>query len=50
MTRQQKIKRLEKSGKRVVIVYSYATNGKIIINGKKEFDSVNQAHKYYYGY
>ena len=50
MTRQEKINRLEKSGKKVQFVYPSNGDKKIIINGKNSFSSVNQAYKYYYGY
>lgn len=50
MSRQEKINRLEKSGKKVQFVYPSNGDKKIIINGKNSFSSVNQAYKYYYGY
>ena len=49
MNRQQKIDRLEKKGKKVRIVYSTAHQGKVVI-GNHSFDSVNAAHKHYFGY
>ena len=45
MTKQAKINRIEKSGKKVRFDFS----GKIVI-GNHSFDSVNAAHKFYYGY
>jgi hypothetical protein len=52
MTRQSKINRLEKSGKKVV--FSMGSGNVIVVtnNGLRSnsFNSINEAHKYYYGY
>ena len=45
MTTQQKINRIEKSGKKVRFDFS----GKIVI-GNHSFGSINAAHKYFFGY
>jgi hypothetical protein len=50
MTRQEKINKLEKSGKKVQFVYPSNGEKKVIVNGNRSFASVNQAHIYYYGY
>lgn len=46
MTKQDKVNRLEKSGKKV----SFLMNGQGLIVAGKKFESVNSAHKYFYGY
>ena len=45
MTKQSKIERLEKAGKKV----QFVINGPVIVGGIA-FNSVSQAHRYYYGY
>ena len=45
MTKQQKIQRLEKAGKKVVFTFT----GKVFV-GDRSFESVSAAHRYYYGY
>ena len=44
MNKQQKIARIEKSGRKVKFDFS----GKLVI-GLKSFDSVNQAYNFYFG-